>query len=95
MDKEIPMDQIKGHLVPELPLFLNRLDEMFTTMLGKEKYYGLILGDLRNSLACDMVEDALGVQVNVIKEDWGLVLMYMMLLSEKCQQLLAEMIKEV
>ncbi len=97
MDKEIeiPIEQITGHLVPELPLFLNKLDEIFTSMLGQEKYHGLILGDLKNSIACDMVEDALGVQVNVIKEDWGLVLMYLTLLSEKCQQLLGEMVKEV
>lgn len=93
--KEIPTDQIAGHLVPELPLILNRLDEIFTGILGQEKYYKLILGDLKNSIACDLVEDALAIQVNVIKEDWGLVRMYLELLTNNAQQLLGEMIKEV
>ncbi len=97
MDKEIEIltDQIKGHLVPELPLFLNKLDEVFSTMLGREKYYKLILGDLKNSIACDLVEAALGVQVNVIKEDWELVNLYLSLLADNAQQLLGEMTKEV
>ena len=92
--KEISVDQIAGHVVPELPLFLSKLDELFTTMLGKERYYELILGDLRNSIACDMVEDALGIQVNVIKKNWKLARLYLSLLLENAKQLLNELDKE-
>ncbi len=93
--KEIPVGQIVGHVIPEMPLFLSKMGELFIAMLGEEKYYELILCDLKNSIASDMVEDALGVQLSIIKEDPGLTMMYLSLLADKAQQLLDEMRKEV